>query len=416
MNRRSFLRAAPLVALAGCVGGNRPTSTQRDATDAPAPGPGAAEGTSTTGPPPTTDATPTPVPADDGVFDSFESGIEWRVLDGSSTVTTDRCSGSTCLELQTGTDRSRLEREFDPPIDLRGSRLVTNLRAAKNCYPRFQLFDTAGNEIRFRTAVRGGLANQSFDYGIEAVEGNPDLSRIQTVRFMQSQSPTVWIDRIGFADRLPGTVAIMFDDGLATNYTKARPVLERYGYPATTFVKTGAVGNDDVLSLDQMAELQAAGWTVANHTVSHPRLPQLSRAQQRSELWSAKSWLRDHGFTKGARYVAYPFHEYTQGTLDLVDSTHRMGYAGGYPATGTLSNPLIAPRIPVDTAAQGRRAIDLAATYGGVTCLLYHRFPAESVQEFRDVVGYLHDRASAGDVDVATAWDIEQLHLPGGAA
>jgi peptidoglycan/xylan/chitin deacetylase (PgdA/CDA1 family) len=52
-------------------------------------------------------------------------------------------------------------------------------------------------------------------------------------------------------------VAVTFDDGYADNFVCARPVLERYGVPATFFIVSGLVGSG-----------QAYWWDVLEHAVS----------------------------------------------------------------------------------------------------------------------------------------------------
>jgi peptidoglycan/xylan/chitin deacetylase (PgdA/CDA1 family) len=57
----------------------------------------------------------------------------------------------------------------------------------------------------------------------------------------------------------PGQVAVTFDDGYADNVRHARPVLERYGVPATFFIVSGIVGSG-----------RAFWWDVLEHAVSGP--------------------------------------------------------------------------------------------------------------------------------------------------
>ena len=353
-------------------------------------------------------------PVDEGVFEDFAAVEEWEALDGSFAVVEDGCpegTGSTCLEIERGERRSRIARQFDPPIDVSGVRVTAALRSVDSAYPRVQLLDEDGDQIRFRAPVRGGLATQRFNFGVEAVEGEPDLTRIVTVRFMQSQSRRMWIDHVGFHGTHPGTVAITFDDGEATDHTVGLPILREYDLPATTFVNTARVGKPGKLDLEQLAELRDAGWDVCNHTADHANLGGLGEGGQRTQIRSARQWLLDHGFERGARYFAYPYSRYEQTTLDIVEDEHRMAFAGGYPATGYVPNTYLVPRIDVADVETARRGIDLAGAYGGVTCLLYHKLDGAEVRQFERVAEYLHRRASAGDVDVATASDLDRLLL-----
>jgi len=48
-------------------------------------------------------------------------------------------------------------------------------------------------------------------------------------------------------------VAITFDDGFASNATRALPLLEKYGAPATVFLTAELIGNDELIWTDRLA-------------------------------------------------------------------------------------------------------------------------------------------------------------------
>jgi peptidoglycan/xylan/chitin deacetylase (PgdA/CDA1 family) len=50
-------------------------------------------------------------------------------------------------------------------------------------------------------------------------------------------------------------IVITFDDGYADNYRNARPILERYGIPATFFVTSGAVDSREEFWWDEIARI-----------------------------------------------------------------------------------------------------------------------------------------------------------------
>jgi peptidoglycan/xylan/chitin deacetylase (PgdA/CDA1 family) len=58
------------------------------------------------------------------------------------------------------------------------------------------------------------------------------------------------------------SVVITFDDGYADNFWNARPLLERFGVPATVFVTTGLVGTEREFYWDELE------WLLLRETVT----------------------------------------------------------------------------------------------------------------------------------------------------
>jgi peptidoglycan/xylan/chitin deacetylase (PgdA/CDA1 family) len=68
-------------------------------------------------------------------------------------------------------------------------------------------------------------------------------------------------------------VVITIDDGYASAYHTAFPLLKRYGFPATLFIYTDFIGAKDALTWAQMEELVASGLIdVQPHSKTHTNL------------------------------------------------------------------------------------------------------------------------------------------------
>jgi len=99
-------------------------------------------------------------------------------------------------------------------------------------------------------------------------------------------------------------LCVTFDDGFKNNVVNAVPILVDKGVEATFFVATKYIGirstngymdrnifrgfRLETLSWDDCRQMVAAGMTIGSHSVSHPRLVDLSRQQAAYELQESK--------------------------------------------------------------------------------------------------------------------------------
>lgn len=76
------------------------------------------------------------------------------------------------------------------------------------------------------------------------------------------------------AQAVAGMVTLVFDDGLRGVHQYALPILRPLGLPAVAavIVERMEADNADYMSVAQVRELQAAGWEIASHGVSHRRI------------------------------------------------------------------------------------------------------------------------------------------------
>jgi peptidoglycan/xylan/chitin deacetylase (PgdA/CDA1 family) len=156
--------------------------------------------------------------------------------------------------------------------------------------------------------------------------------------------------------RQPGAarpmVALTFDDGYHSLYTHARPLLAHYGFAATLFLTTGAVGEasydgqppefarsaprgDRPLTWAELRELIAAGWAIEAHGHSHRALAGLPPTELAAELSQSRAAIAQHLGHQATAY-AYPYGSYDRHTLRALAST---GYTAGFSVHTGLATP-----------------------------------------------------------------------------
>lgn len=104
-------------------------------------------------------------------------------------------------------------------------------------------------------------------------------------------------------------ISITFDDGYASTYEAALPILNRYNLTATTYVTTDYIGQPDFMTWEEVRRMQNNyQWEIGSHTVSHPELPLLTDSQIAYELRESKVILDRNGLQVSS--FASPFGAY----------------------------------------------------------------------------------------------------------
>jgi peptidoglycan/xylan/chitin deacetylase (PgdA/CDA1 family) len=107
-------------------------------------------------------------------------------------------------------------------------------------------------------------------------------------------------------------VIINFDDSHQSDYTYAKPILDKYGFKATFFevcnwIEAGYHKKDKSITWEQIAALQQDGMDIQAHTMTHPDLNYRSQADLDYEIGQSKQCLENHGIN--ATIFAYPIGE-----------------------------------------------------------------------------------------------------------
>lgn len=79
-------------------------------------------------------------------------------------------------------------------------------------------------------------------------------------------------------------VVFTFDDGGESFYTKAAPILEKYGFKGVFFISTNYIGTPGFLTREQVIALADRGHIIGSHSHTHPHnFTTLTREEMRKE-------------------------------------------------------------------------------------------------------------------------------------
>jgi peptidoglycan/xylan/chitin deacetylase (PgdA/CDA1 family) len=148
-------------------------------------------------------------------------------------------------------------------------------------------------------------------------------------------------------------VVVSFDDGYRGDYTHARPVLRRLGWPGLLNLELDNVDAGN-LRASEVRGLIRSGWEIASHTVDHPDLTTVSAARVRYELTASRSELRRR-FGVRADFFCYPYGHYNA----IVEAAVR---AAGYKAATTEDEGWATPGAPFALRRVRVDGSDTAAT------------------------------------------------------
>lgn len=121
-------------------------------------------------------------------------------------------------------------------------------------------------------------------------------------------------------------VALTFDDGYRSNYTKALPILRSAGWPGLLFLEVADLKKKgfDGIGPTQVRALTAAGWELGAHTMTHPDLTTVDPGRLREEVKGSRDYIRTH-FSAPVRFFAYPAGKY-DATVEAA--VRRAGFLG----------------------------------------------------------------------------------------
>ena len=127
-------------------------------------------------------------------------------------------------------------------------------------------------------------------------------------------------------------VIFIFSDGLKSQFTNAKPILDKYGFKGTFDIVCNYVGaKNGYMDWDEIKELHDEGNDIGSHSMSHVRLTDLSKKSIEYEVGESKKCLDDYGITPTS--FEYPFSTGSEdkNIVDIIAKHYEFATRGNDP-------------------------------------------------------------------------------------
>ncbi len=207
-----------------------------------------------------------------------------------------------------------------------------------------------------------------------------------------------------FASQSSGMVTVAFDDGYASTYLNAAPIMEEYGITGTVYVvpqnvETGTLGG--FMDLSMLKALNSQGWNIECHSMTHPDLTSLVPVTLKEEIHGSKEWLEGRGFKPTS--FASPYGLWNSDVLlEIANSgfaEHRTAWPRGLNQMPDEQDMLMLATVFVEEdenpVASARHWIDEAIRQNKWLILSFHRVGEDgeynvTMEQFKEIMLHLH--------------------------
>ena len=126
---------------------------------------------------------------------------------------------------------------------------------------------------------------------------------------------------------------ITFDDGMLSQYTYAKQILDKYNFKATFYIICNSVDKENRMNWNNIHILEEEGHEIGSHSMNHKRLSTLSEEEIRYEIIESKRCLQEKGFNVPSFSFPYNDGDNNKNILKII--------ADNYYIARTASEPLM---------------------------------------------------------------------------
>ncbi|NTW29396.1 MAG: polysaccharide deacetylase family protein [Coriobacteriia bacterium] len=141
-------------------------------------------------------------------------------------------------------------------------------------------------------------------------------------------------------------VVISVDDGFASDFSIAAPLMKSMGWPGVLNLIAGETTGTTSMDLAEVRAMIAAGWEIDSHTIRHPDLTTVSAAQLARETAESRRRLQEM-FGVPVNFFCYPAGKYNAATVAAVRAAGYLGATTTQPGLAKSADPYTLKRVRV---------------------------------------------------------------------
>ena len=126
---------------------------------------------------------------------------------------------------------------------------------------------------------------------------------------------------------------ITFDDGMLSQFTFAKTILDKYNFKATFYIICNSVDKENRMDWNNIQTLEEEGHEIGSHSMNHKRLSKLSEEEMKYEIIESKRCLQENGFNVTSFSFPYNDGDNNKNILTII--------ADNYYIARTASEPLM---------------------------------------------------------------------------
>jgi len=153
------------------------------------------------------------------------------------------------------------------------------------------------------------------------------------VILLEGQFPVTYGESVTI-NRTNNKVVILNFDNRKSQFTQAKPILDKYGFKATFYVVCNYLDNKKAyMNWTELETLYKEGHDVGSHTMNHDNLSDSSKNSLEYQIGKSKDCLQEHGIN--ATSFAYPFDKGwdNKTIVNIVSKYYELARAASSPLT-----------------------------------------------------------------------------------